>query len=83
MSFLGFANNYREFIKEFADKIYPRQQLMRNKGKIFSWTDEAQVSFENIKCNLCEALVLGMLNEKGVFGLETDAGILHQEQDWN
>ena len=41
MSFFGFANNYREFIKEFADKIYPRQQLMRKKGKKFSWTDEA------------------------------------------
>ena len=33
MSFLGFANYYREFIKGYADKIYPMQQLMRNKGK--------------------------------------------------
>ena len=49
MSFLWFANYYREFIKGYADKIYPTQQLMRNKGKTFTWTDEAQVSFENIK----------------------------------
>ena len=41
MSFLGFANYYREFIKGYADKIYPMQQLMRNKGKKFIWTDEA------------------------------------------
>ena len=33
MSFLGFANYYREFIKRYADKIYPMQQLTRNKGK--------------------------------------------------
>ena len=50
MSFLGFA----EFIKGYADKIYPMQRLMRNKGKKFTWTDEAQVSFENIKRELCE-----------------------------
>ena len=52
MSFLGFANYYREFIKGYADKIYPMQQLMRNKGKKFTWTDEAQVSFENINCEV-------------------------------
>ena len=89
MSFLGFANYYREFVKGYADKIYPMQQLMRNKGKKFTWTDEAQVSFENIKRELCEAPVLGMATEKGMFVLDTDAlvfaisGILHQEQEWN
>ena len=89
MSFLGFANYYREFIKGYTDKIYPMQRLMRNKGKKFTWTDEAQVSFENIKRELCEAPVLGMPTEKGMFVLDTDAsvvaisGILHQEQEWN
>ena len=89
MSFLGFANYYREFNKGFVDKIYPMQRLMRNKGKKFTWTDEAQVSFENIKRELCEAPVLGMQTEKGMFVLDTDAsvvaisGILHQEQEWN
>ena len=87
MSFLGFANYYRGFIKGYADKIYPMQQLMRKKGKKFSWTDEAQVSFENIKRELLEAPVLGMPTEKGRFVLGTDAsvvailGILHQEQE--
>ena len=89
MSFLGFANYYREFIKGYADKIYPMQQLMRNKDKKFTWTDEAQVSFENIKRELCEAPVLGLPTEMGMFVLDTDAsvvaisGILHQEQEWN
>ena len=89
MSFLGFANYYRDFIKGYADKIYPMQRLMRNKGKKFTWTDEAQVSFENIKRELCEAPVRGIPTEKGMFVLDTDAsvvaisGILHQEQEWN
>ena len=33
LSFLGFANYYREFIKGYADKVYPMQKLMRSKGK--------------------------------------------------
>ena len=59
------------------------QQLVRNKGKHFNWTEEAQVSFENIKREICEALVFGMPTEKGMFVLDTDAsvvaisGILH------
>ena len=89
MSFLGFANYYREFVKGYADKIYPMQQLMRNKGKKITWTDEAHISFENIKRELCEAPVLCMPTEKGMFVLVTGAsvvaisGILHQEQEWN
>ena len=89
MSFLGFANYYREFIKGYADKVYPMQKLMRNKGKKFEWNDEAQLAFENIKRELCEAPVLVMPTEKGMYVLDTDAsvvaisGILHQEQEWN
>ena len=89
LSFLGFANYYREFIKGYADMVYPMQKLMRNKGKKFEWNDEAQVAFENIKRELCEAPVLGMPTEKGMYVLDTDAsvvaisGILHQEQEWN
>ena len=61
------------------------QKLMRNKGKKFEWNDEAQVAFENIKRELCEAPVPGMSTEKGRYVLDTDAsvvaisGILHQE----
>ena len=89
LSFLGFANYYREFIKGYADKVYPMQKLMRNKGKKFEWNDEAQVAFENIKRELCEAPVQGMPTEKGMYVLDTEAsvvaisGILHQEQEWN
>ena len=89
MSFLGFANYYREFIKGYADKVYPMQQLMRHKGKKFTWNNAAEESFQRIKKELCEAPVLGMPTEKGMYVLETDesvvaiSGILHQEQEWN
>ena len=89
MSFLGFANYYREFINVYTDKVYLMQKLMRNKGKKFEWSYEAQTAFENIKRELCEAPVLGMPTEKGMYVLDTDAsvvaisGILHQEQEWN
>ena len=65
------------------------QKLMRNKGKNFEWNDEAQAAFENINRELCDAPVLGMPTEKGMYALDTDAslvansGILHQEQEWN
>ena len=78
MSFLGFANYYCELIKGYADKV------MRNKGKKFEWSDEAQTAFESIKRE-----VLGMPTEKGMYVLDTDAsvvaisGILHQERERN
>ena len=89
MSFLGFANYYREFIKGYADKVYPMQQLMRHKGKKFMWNNAAEESFQRIKKELCEALVLCKPTEKGIYVLDTDAlvvaisGIFHQEQEWN
>ena len=89
MSFLGFANYYREFIKGYADKLYPMQQLMRHKGKNFTWNNAAEESFQRIKKELCEAPVLGMPTEKGMYVVDTDvlvvaiSGILHQEQKWN
>ena len=63
------------------------QKLMRNKGKKFEWNDEAQVAFEIMKRELCEAPVLGMPTEVGMYVLDTDAsvvaisGILHQNKN--
>ena len=89
MSFLGFSNYYREFIKGYADKVYPMQQLMHNKGKKLEWNEKAHATFENIKRELCESPVLGIPTEKGMYVLDTDASevdisrILHQKQEWN
>ena len=62
------------------------RQLFANWGQeVFSMTDEAQISFENINYDFCEAEVFGMPTENGMFVMDTDAavfaisGILHQE----
>ena len=65
MSFFCFANYYREFIKGYADKVCPMQQLMRHKGKKFTWNNAAEESLQRTKTELCKAPVLGMPREKG------------------
>ena len=73
----------------FPNKVYPMQQLMRHKGKKFTWNNAAEESFQRIKKELCEAPVLGMSTEKGMYVLDTNAsvvaisGILHPEQEWS
>ena len=66
MNLMGFSNYYRKFIRGYADKVYPMQQLMRDKGKKFTWNNAAEDSFQRIKKELCEAPVLGMPTEKGI-----------------
>ena len=77
--------DHREFIKGYVDKVFIMQKLRRNRRKKFEWNAEDQAAFENITRELCEAPVLGMPTEKGIYVLDTDAsvvtisGILHQE----
>ena len=76
-------------MKGYTDKVYPMQQLTRNKRKMSQWNEQAQSSFENVKRELCKAPDLGMPTEKGMYILDTDAsvvavsGILRNEQEWN
>ena len=64
------------------------QQLMRNEVKDFEYNGRAQKAVENTKREVCEAPVLGVPTEKGMYVLDTDAsgvaiaGIVHQEQEW-
>ena len=81
MSFLGLANYYREFIKGYADKVYPMQQLMRHKGKKFTWNN-AEEPFQRIIKELCEAPVLGMPTENGIYVLDTDASVVAVSGWW-
>ena len=48
MRFLGFANYYRDFIKGYADKVYPMQQLKGRKGKKLTWNNAVEESFQRI-----------------------------------
>ena len=87
-SFFGFANYYREFVKDFATKAFSMSSLMR-KAAPFQWTPEAQDSFDSVKQALVDATALALPASEGRFVLDTDAstvgisGILHQEQQYN
>ena len=89
MSFLVFANYYREFIKDkLCGQSISNATTHVTQGKKFTWNNAAEESFQRIKKELCEAPVLGMPTKKGMYALDTDAtvvaisGILHQEQEW-
>ena len=47
-------------MKGYADKIYRKQQLMRNKVKQFELKESAQEAFEKANWELCEASVLSL-----------------------
>jgi len=84
-SFLGFANFYRQFIKDFSHIAVP---LNRLKGKEeWKWTEEEQNAFEELKQKITTQLVLALPRREGKFRVEVDAsgytigGVLSQEQE--
>jgi hypothetical protein len=56
-SFLGLVGYYHRFIKDFSKIAKPMTGLLE-KNKDFDWTEECQVSFEELKKRLTSALVL-------------------------
>jgi hypothetical protein len=51
-SFLGLANYYRRFIKEFSKIAKPLTQLLHKNVK-FQWTEACQTTFDILKCLIC------------------------------
>jgi hypothetical protein len=85
--FLGFANFYRQFIKNFSMIAAPLNALKGGKGeKVWKWETKEQKAFESIKEAITTEPVLTLLNEEGTFRVEVDASnmgtgaVLSQEQ---
>src|SRR5690606_19567183 len=82
--FLGFANFYRRFIKDYSRICRPLFDLLK-KDSEFSWTPEHQQVFDNLKEAFCSALILRHFDPELTTVLETDAsdtvasGILSQQ----
>jgi hypothetical protein len=72
MSFLGFANYYRRFIKDFAKIAAPLHNLTK-KEDTFVWTEKAQSAFEELKHAFVSAPILKYADFSKPFVLETDA----------
>ena len=58
-SFLGLANYYRTFTKDFSRIAKPLYALLKN-DSIFLWTAECNKAFEILKESLCKDPVLGL-----------------------
>ena len=84
--FLGFANFYRIFIKNFSSLVSPLTALTR-KDKKFEWDSKAQRAFEDLKRQFTTAPILTHANPERQYIVETDGSdfamgaVLSQLQD--
>ncbi len=72
MSFLGFTNYYRDFVKDYSQISIPLTSLTR-KNATFEWNDATQTAFENLKQALLNAPTRSHPDFNRPFVLETDA----------
>jgi hypothetical protein len=71
-SFLRLAGYYRRFIKDFSKIAKPVTRLLE-KNKDFDWTEECQVSFEELKKQLTSEPVLILPNITKKYDIYCDA----------
>ncbi len=70
--FVGLANYYRRFIKNFAEIAKPLHKLTE-KTMQFKWTPQCQEAFDQLKRQLTTAPVLAFPDFNRPFTLDTDA----------
>jgi len=70
-SFLGFCNFYQRFIGDYAKEAKPLNELTK-KTKIFEWSQECQMAFENLKKQFLERPVLVIPDPSKQFFVESD-----------
>ena len=71
-AFLGLANYYRKFVRDFSKIAGPLHDLTKKALK-FRWTDECQAAFERLKSALIQAPILGYPDFTLPFDLYVDA----------
>ena len=88
--FLGFANFYRRFIKDYSKVVMPLTSLTKNEeGKYipFMWSSDQQAAFDQLKNVFATAPILRHFDYEREIIVETDAsdyvsaGILSQYND--
>lgn len=74
-SFLGLANYYRKFVKDFTKITKPLTYHTKKEVK-FQWGEEQQQAFDRLKNALTASPVLRHFNDKLPIELHTDASDL-------
>jgi len=70
-SFIGFANFYHCFIRNFSHIARPLNKL---KGKAdWKWRDEQQKAFQELKDSITKEPMLALPQRKGLYRVETNA----------
>ena len=76
-SFLGFANFYQYFIKNFNHTEKPLNEIKEKKE--WKQEEEHQKAFEELKDKITSQLILTFLKRKGKFRVEVDASGTEEE----
>ncbi|KAK3569952.1 hypothetical protein QTP86_007658 [Hemibagrus guttatus] len=71
--FLGFANFYRRFIRNYTSVAGPLTSLLRGKPKKLAWTDQARAAFQQLKESFTSAPILRHPDPDLPFVVEVDA----------
>ncbi|KAK3554259.1 hypothetical protein QTP70_020113 [Hemibagrus guttatus] len=71
--FLGFANFYRRFIRNYSSVAGPLTSLLRGKPKRLAWTDQARAAFQQLKERFTSAPILRHPDPDLPFVVEVDA----------
>ncbi len=75
--FLGFANFYRRFIRNFSQVALPLTDLTSTRTR-FSWSSQAQTAFENLKSRFISAPILTSPDPSRQFIVEVDASEVYR-----
>ncbi len=71
--FLGFANFYRRFIKNYSLLTAPLTSLLRGKPKLLSWDSKGHEAVQKLKKTFSTAPILRHPDPQGTFVVEVDA----------
>ncbi|GBG65882.1 hypothetical protein CBR_g54173 [Chara braunii] len=71
-SFLGLANYYRKFVRNFSTIAAPLRRLLK-KEAIWQWDKDCMSALKKLKCTLIEYLVLKVADPSLPFVVTTDA----------
>jgi len=86
-SFLGFANFYRRFIKDYSRVTRPLTELTKKGRDNWTWNDEGEAAFEELKNRFTTAQILVHFDVQRPVIIETDesdfaiSAVLSQQDD--